>query len=81
MRDNIHSFGFARAAACMPLVHLGDPRGNASEIVSMARTAHDAGALIIAFPELSVTGYALDDLFRKVTSRVVVGFWAWLGRR
>jgi len=65
MGDNIHSFGFARAAACMPLVHLGDPRGNASEIVSMARTAHDAGSLIIAFPELSVTGYALDDLFRN----------------
>lgn len=65
MGDDIHSFGFARAAACMPLVLLGDPRSNASEIVSMARTAHDAGALIIAFPELSVTGYALDDLFRN----------------
>jgi len=49
----------------MPLVHLGDPRRNASDIGALARTAHDAGALIIAFPELSVTGYALDDLFRN----------------
>lgn len=49
----------------MPLVALGNPDGNARSISEMAREAHDAGALIIAFPELSVTGYALDDVLRN----------------
>lgn len=65
MRDGINAFGFARVTACMPLIHLGDPRQNVHEIVDMAKTACKAGSTVIAFPELSVSGYALDDVFRN----------------
>lgn len=65
MNQDIHAFGFVRSAACMPSVHLGDPVRNAQDIVEMAKSAHEAAAPVSAFPELSVTGYALDDLFRN----------------
>lgn len=65
MNDTIYANGLVRVAACMPSVHLGNPQKNVGPIVSMATEASQQGALVVAFPELSVTGYALDDLFRQ----------------
>jgi NAD+ synthase (glutamine-hydrolysing) len=45
---------------------VGDLAGNAAEVRGWARKAADAGAQIVAFPEMMLTGYPVEDLvFRK----------------
>ena len=54
--------GFARVAAVtLPVVPV-DPAANAAAIIEQARTLADDGVCLAAFPELCLTGYALDDL-------------------
>ena len=59
---SLYSHGFARVAACTVPVELGDPATNAERIVEQVRLCHDDGAAVALFPELSVSGYSLDDL-------------------
>lgn len=54
-----------RTAVATPRVHLGDPRRNAEEIIELARRASELGAAVTVFPELSVTGYSLEDLLQQ----------------
>ncbi len=54
--------GFVRVAAATPVVHIADPKANAEEHVALIRQAGDQGVDLIVFPELSLTGYAIDDL-------------------
>ncbi|TDT32693.1 NAD(+) synthase [Naumannella halotolerans] len=54
--------GFARVAACATPTAIADPDTNAEMIISQARLCHDQGAVLAVFPELSLTGYAIDDL-------------------
>lgn len=54
--------GFARVSAATLPVHLGDPAANAAAVISAAQEADAAGAALVVFPELSLTGYSLDDL-------------------
>jgi NAD+ synthase (glutamine-hydrolysing) len=56
-------FGFLRVAAACPRVVVGDPVANAVEIVRLAAEASRAGAQVVVFPELSLTGYTAGDLF------------------
>ena len=58
-----YAHGFARIAACTVPITVADPAANADAILGEARACHDAGAAVAIFPELSVTGYAVDDLF------------------
>ncbi len=44
---------------------VGDLKGNAEKIVDFSRRAHDAGADLVVFPELSVTGYPPQDLLES----------------
>ena len=44
---------------------VGDLSGNASRIIAAARTAHAAGAHLLLTPELSICGYAAEDLFLR----------------
>jgi NAD+ synthase (glutamine-hydrolysing) len=44
---------------------VGDLCGNAQKILSFARRAADAGADVVAFPELTLTGYPPRDLLEK----------------
>ena len=44
---------------------VGDLSGNAARMLSFARRASQAGADVIAFPELSLTGYPPRDLLEK----------------
>jgi NAD+ synthase/NAD+ synthase (glutamine-hydrolysing) len=44
---------------------VGDLEGNAQKIVQFARDAEEAGADIVAFPELALTGYPPRDLVEK----------------
>lgn len=59
--------GFARVACATPRVHIGDPAANLAEHLSLTQRADEAGADVILFPELSLTGYTLDDLFLQQT--------------
>ena len=44
---------------------VGDMPGNAQKIVDAARTAHAQGARLLLTPELSICGYAAEDLFLR----------------
>ena len=59
---NVYAQGFARVAACTLPVALADPATNAERIVAEVRGCHDEGVSVALFPELSVSGYAIDDL-------------------
>jgi len=54
--------GFARVAAATPIVHTADPVANADEHIALIRQAAEQGVDLIVFPELSLSGYAIDDL-------------------
>ena len=47
-------------AQCNPTV--GDLDGNAEKVLRLARQANDAGAHVVAFPEMTLTGYPVEDL-------------------
>ncbi|KJK11597.1 NAD synthetase [Terrabacter sp. 28] len=55
--------GFARVAACtLPIVAV-DPERNADAVIAEARDLADEGVALAIFPELCLSGYAIDDLF------------------
>jgi len=62
---NLYRHGFVRVAAYAPHVALGDPAENARRLIALAREADAKSAGLILFPELSLTGYALDDLHHQ----------------
>lgn len=59
--------GFARVAACTVPVTVADPQANAAAILAEARACHDDGVAVALFPELCVSGYAIDDLHLQDT--------------
>jgi NAD+ synthase (glutamine-hydrolysing) len=44
---------------------VGDTAGNAQRIIAAARTAYAQGARLLITPELSICGYAAEDLFLR----------------
>ena len=65
--DNLYAHGFVRVAAASPRVHLAYPAANARETIELARKADKAGAALVVFPELGLSGYTLDDLHMQST--------------
>lgn len=55
------NFGFVRIAAATPVVQVADCQHNVSHIATLVRQAASQGAAIVAFPELSITGYTCGD--------------------
>ena len=55
--------GFVRAAAVTPTIRVGDAAYNAQQIRKGMDEAEQAGASIVVFPELCITGYTCSDLF------------------
>lgn len=55
--------GFVKVAAGTPKVKVADCIHNAGEIISLADQMAEAGAKIMGFPELCITGYTCGDLF------------------
>lgn len=55
--------GFIKTAAVTPKIKVADTDYNVEEIAQKMREAAEAGAKIIVFPELCITGYTCDDLF------------------
>ena len=60
--DNAYRHGFARVAACTFPVTSADPAANAAAILEQVRGLSDDGVAVTVFPELSLSGYAIDDL-------------------
>jgi len=54
--------GFARVAACHVPVAIADPAANAQSVIDAARELDDESVAVAVFPELCLTGYAIDDL-------------------
>ncbi len=46
-------------------LHVGDLDGNAQMIIAAARRAYEDGARLMLTPELSICGYAAEDLFLR----------------
>ncbi|QAY97303.1 NAD(+) synthase [Methylovirgula ligni] len=69
---SIYGQGFARVAACATTCRLADPVANGEAILAvLAELDADAAALAV-FPELSLTGYAIDDLLLQDTLHAAV---------
>ena len=63
--QSIYTHGFVRVAAAAPRVALAQPAVNADAILAFARDADDANAALMLTPELSLCGYAIDDLLQQ----------------
>jgi NAD+ synthase (glutamine-hydrolysing) len=62
-----YAHGFARVAACTVPVRVADPVANARAVLEQARACSDEGVAVAIFPELCLSGYAIDDLFLQDT--------------
>ncbi len=54
-----------RVALAQTNPRLGDFSANSAEILSHVRSAFEAGADLVAFPEMAITGYPIEDLARR----------------
>lgn len=59
------NYGFIKVASAVPLVRVADCIYNISQIEELVAQAEGKGVEVIVFPELSVTGYTCQDLFRQ----------------
>lgn len=60
-----NNYGFIRVAAAVPRLKVGDIDYNVTQIIEFAKRASGKQASIIVFPELSITGYTMGDLFHQ----------------
>ncbi len=58
-----YAHGFARVAACTVPIRVADPATNARAVIEQARACSEEGVAVAIFPELGLSGYAVDDLF------------------
>ena len=57
--------GFYRLAAAVPVLRVGDPEFNVSQILELYHAAVVQGAAAVLFPELAITGYSCGDMFEQ----------------
>lgn len=60
---NYADLGYLKLAAIAPPVHIGNPVANAGNILDQLQQPQVKAAALVAFPELSVSGYTCEDLF------------------
>ena len=54
--------GFVRVAACTHHTTLADPAANADSVLRLARACHDDNVALVIFPELTLSGYSIEDI-------------------
>jgi NAD+ synthase (glutamine-hydrolysing) len=59
---NTYRQGFVRVAACTHHVTIGEPALNAASVLRLARECHDDGVALAVFPELTLSGYSIEDI-------------------
>ncbi len=57
------NFGFVKVATATPMVRVADCPFNIQQIIEMVDRAEKEHAVVVCFPELSVTAYTCQDLF------------------
>jgi NAD+ synthase (glutamine-hydrolysing) len=62
---SLYDHGFVRVACAVPHVRVGDPRANGEATIALARAADTEGAALVVFPELGLSAYTNEDLFRQ----------------
>ncbi len=55
--------GYVKVGTAIPALRIGECDFNAEEIIRISKNAVEKGVKLLAFPELSVTGYTCGDLF------------------
>ena len=60
-----YAHGFVRVAACTHRTVLAEPAANAESVLRIARSCHDDGVAVAVFPELTLSGYSLDDILMQ----------------
>jgi NAD+ synthase (glutamine-hydrolysing) len=59
---SLYRHGFARVASCTMQCRIADPVANAEAVLRVAKTCDERSVALTIFPELAVSGYAIDDL-------------------
>jgi NAD+ synthase (glutamine-hydrolysing) len=54
--------GFVRVAACTHHTTIADPVANAEAVLRVARACHDDDVALAVFPELTLSGYSIEDI-------------------
>src|SRR6476646_2145481 len=57
--------GFVRLAACTHHTTIADPAANAESVLRLARDCHDEGVSLAVFPELTLSGYSIEDILMQ----------------
>ena len=58
-------YGFVKVAAAVPVVKVADVDYNVQQIESLIAQAEGRGVEVLVFPELCITGYSCQDLFKE----------------
>src|SRR4029078_9414330 len=59
--------GFLRVAAATLRTVIGDPADNVASVLATARECHDEGVGLVVYPELTLSGYSLEDVLLQDT--------------
>ncbi|ODV05796.1 MAG: NAD(+) synthase [Pseudonocardia sp. SCN 73-27] len=59
--------GFLRVAAATLRTVIADPAANARSVLETARDLHDDGVGMVVFPELTLSGYSIEDVLLQDT--------------
>lgn len=59
------NYGYIKVATAIPSLRVGDCQYNLQETEQMIIRAEGQGVEVLVFPELSLTGYTCQDLFRQ----------------
>jgi len=57
-----YDHGFVRVAACTHHAAIGDPAANGDSVLRLARECHEDGVALAVFPELTLSGYSIEDI-------------------
>ncbi len=57
-----NDLGFLRVGAAAPAIRVADVDFNVDAIIEAVKLARDAGVQVVAFPELAICGYTVQDL-------------------
>lgn len=60
-------YNFYRVGAAVPTIKLADTIYNAKQIIDLIKNAESFKVQILLFPELALTGYSCQDLFKQAT--------------
>ena len=63
----MRNYGFVKVASAIPAVKVADVDFNVAEISRLVKEADKQNVELLVFPELSMTGYSCQDLFRQET--------------